>query len=212
MDRRFLLAGAMAALIAGCSPPKYIEFRSKTGDVVCQVPWGWTAYLDSAGPGYYNYTFVGPFDAQFYHGVPSYSIRWYGYNKPRSLPGGGHEFYASADDYVGQMLKDVYGSERFMDQDVHKIRVAAWEALHFVVSAPVDVPRHTPFGAVRDASGEQTVILRKHAYVVLPMDNGFYALIYPATRNGYGTYEPKFNNLVNTFRVIKDGPSGRPIR
>jgi len=202
----------MAAALFGCTPPKYIDFHPKTGDVLFQVPWGWTGYLDSTGPGYYNYTFVGPFDHQFYHGVPTLSVRWYGNNKPRSLPDGSFEFYASADDYVSQMLKDVYGPERFLDQDVHKISVADRQALHFVVSAPVDVPKDTPFGAVRDNSGEQTVVLRKHAYVVLPMDNGFYTLIYPATREGYATYEPRFNHLVNTFRVLKDGPEGRSIR
>jgi len=212
MVRRVLLAGALVSALPGCTPPRYIDFRSKAGDILCQVPWGWTGYLDTAGPGYYNYTFVGPFDPEFYRGVPTFSISWYGRNKARPLPDGGSEAFSSADDYVSQMLEDVYGPERFLDQELHKISVAGWQALHFVVSAPVDVPKSTPFGAVRDNSGEQTVVLRKHAYVVLPMGSGFYALIYPATRAGYAAYEPRFNHMVNTFRVLKDGPEGQPIR
>src|SRR5512133_3467887 len=58
-----LLAGAVSV---GCRRPDYVKFSSDFGDVECEVPWGWTVLLDKQGKDFYNYTFIGPFDASFF--------------------------------------------------------------------------------------------------------------------------------------------------
>lgn len=217
MKRSFIcLFGCLAlAFLAGCEalkPPKYVQYRSEMGDWVCNVPWGWNVYLDKDGSNFYNYTFVGPFDADFYHGVPSLSVRWYTRNRVHRLRDGGYEIYSSADEYIHKTLTEIYGPQRELeDGKIKNLKVSGWFGKRFTVTAPVDVPPTTEFGAVREKGGTRTVILRKHAYVVLPMDNGFYVLVYPATVHGFKSYEPKFVKMIKSFYVRTDGPGGERI-
>ncbi|MDE2291355.1 MAG: hypothetical protein KGL53_04670 [Elusimicrobia bacterium] len=216
MSARKVLTGFLAAaalLTAGClKPPKYIEYVSEAGDFSAQVPWGWSVYLDRQGDAYYDYTFVGPFEPSFNHGVPTLQVRWYGLNAVHRLPDGELEAYSSPENYIERTLRDVYGAERVMVQDAHAVSVAGWQATHFIVESPMPVPPSLRFGVSTDAQGKNPVVLREHAYVVVPMNTGFYVLIYPATHDGYSKYEKQFNDLVNTFRVMKDGPDGPPVR
>jgi hypothetical protein len=43
------------------------------------------------------------------------------------------------------------------------------------------------------------------------MDTGFFVLVYPATLQGFDTYKPHFNALVNNFKVLKEGPAGQAL-
>lgn len=201
---------ALAALpfAAACKPPKYIKYNSESGDFTAQVPWGWSVYLDRQGDDFYGYTFVGPFDPDFHRGVPTLQARWYGKNRVRTLPDGSVETYPSPQDFVERTLRDLYGPEKALKVEPHPIAVSGWEATHFVVISPMEVPGTMRFGVSEEAESKKTVVLRQHAYVVVPMDTGFYVLIYPATRGGFEKYEDRFNNLVNTFRALKDGPGG----
>ena len=214
MMRKLLSDLAMGALVFGaaCKPPKYIKYMSESGDFSTEVPWGWSVYLDRQGDDYYNYTFVGPFEPEFHRGVPTLQVRWYGKDRIHSLPDGALEAYASPEDFVAKTLRDVYGSERVLTQEPHKISVAGWAATHFVVVSPMPVPSTMNFGVSSDRAGKQSVVLRQHAYAVVPMDNGFYVLIYPATRAGFSKYEDRFNNLVNKFAALKDGPAGSALK
>ncbi|MFH1725078.1 MAG: hypothetical protein ABII00_10720 [Elusimicrobiota bacterium] len=198
--------------VSACNPPKYVRYSSEFGDFVAQVPWGWSVYLDESGSVHYGYTFVGPFEPDFFRGVPTLNIRWYAYNKYHRLPHGRSDIFFSHEDYIRETLREVYGPDRYLEQPVHRVAVSGWEGSHFVVVSPVEVPPDTRFGVSLERDGDKVVVLRQHAYVVLPMDSGFYVMIYPATRGGYGKYLDRFNHLVNTFRVIKDGPAGEPVR
>jgi len=40
------------------------------------------------------------------------------------------------------------------------------------------------------------------------LKKGFYVLIYPATREGFEAFEPQFNNLIHSFKIVKEGPDG----
>ncbi|TPW21686.1 MAG: hypothetical protein FD126_439 [Elusimicrobia bacterium] len=210
MMRKVLSGLALGALVfaVACKPPKYIKYMSESGDFSTEVPWGWSVYLDRQGDDYYNYTFVGPFEPEFHRGVPTLQVRWYGKDRVHSLPDGQLEAYAGPEDFVAKTLRDVYGAERALVQEPHRISVAGWEATHFVVVSAMEVPSTMTFGVSSDRGGKQTVVLRQHAYAVVPMDTGFYVLIYPATRAGFPKYEERFNNMVNKFRTLKDGPSG----
>ena len=53
-------------------------------------------------------------------------------------------------------------------------------------------------------------VVRQHAYVLVPVKGGFYALIYPATKEGYSRYEKQFIKLVNSFRPLTNCPGGAP--
>lgn len=203
-----LLAGVFSA---GCRRPEYVKFASDFGDLEGEVPWGWTAYLDKQGTDFYSYTFVGPFDPDFFRGVPSISVRWYAYKKYRFMPGNEAEMYTSAQDYIDKMLKWVYGPERSLEQPMAAVKVSGWSATKFVVAAPADVSGAAPFGVLRDAGTGRTAVLRWHGYIVVPMDNGFYVLVYPATRDGFKRYEGRFVHLIKTLRIKKDGPAGEVL-
>ena len=199
-------------LVSACKPPKYIKYMSESGDFSTEVPLGWSVYLDRQADDYYNYTFVGPFEPEFHRGVPTLQVRWYGKDRIHSLPDGSLEAYSSPEDFVKKTLRDVYGPERVMTQEPHHIAVAGWEATHFVVTSAMEVPATMSFGVSADRAGKQTVVLRQHAYAVVPMDNGFYVLIYPATRAGFSKYEDRYNSLVNNFKTLKDGPGGPSLK
>jgi hypothetical protein len=205
-----LLAGAI--FVSGCKPPKYIRYRSEAGDIEMQVPYGWSVYLDRQGNDFYAYNFVGPFEPDFYRGVPSLSVRWYRTGATHRMRLGITETYYSPEDYIQTTLREVYGDERFMKSEVQDISVSGWKGKHFVVVSPKEVEKDTPYGLSTERGGKRTVILRQHAYAVLPMDNGFYVVIYPATRGGYEKYDDRFNHLVNTLKVVKDGPGGPPVK
>ncbi|MFA6030464.1 MAG: hypothetical protein WC969_11465 [Elusimicrobiota bacterium] len=212
MVKRFLpLAAVFALAFAACKPPKYIEYRSAAGDFSCDVPYAWQVFYDEAGSDYNNYTFVGPFDPDFYRGAPSLSVRWYARDSVHPLPLGGEESYRDADDFIAKTLSELYGEQAFLEVPVRDVQVSGFVAKHFVVSSPMAVGRDTVYGAARDAEGN-VAVLRQHAYIVLPMDNGFYVLTYPATRVGFKKHEVLFNALVNTFKVYRDGPAGPGFR
>ena len=197
-----------ALLSSSCSPPKYVRYNSSAGDFSTEVPYAWQVFYEENGSDYYNYTFIGPFDGDFYRGAPSMSIRWYAKNRLHPLPlHAGEEIYSSAEEYIQTILRTVYGPKAKFPQPIHQIDVSGLPAEHFIVSAVMDVPPSTRYGAVTNDKG-RVAVLREHAYVVIPRSNGFYVLIYPATEAGYPKFEAKFNELVNSFRILRDGPAG----
>lgn len=205
----FLLAAGM--LFPACTPPKYVTYTSARGDWKGSVPWGWNVMTDEEGERFTNTSFIGPFEPEFYLGAPSLSVRWYSYSSPHRLPDGLLEMYSSAEDYAAQTLAGVYGPEAVLRQPLHEIEMAGRKAKHFVVLSPVRVPPGTQWGTSLEAQTGRLVNLRQHAYAVLPLERGFYAVIYPATRDGYPLYEKQFNELVNSFTPLQDGPGGPPL-
>lgn len=214
MKRTTGLAAAFAAcalLLASCKPPKHLRYTSGAGDFQAEVPYGWQVFFDGAGTGFANTTFVGPFDPDFFRGAPSLSVRWYAYGAPHAVPMGVQkEIYVSAGHYIETVLDEVYGEEAALEQPLQRIEVSGREAKHFVVAAPLGVGPGPRYGVSKDGEGNLAV-LRQHEYVVLPMDNGFYVLIYPATQDGYPKYKDEYLRLVNTFKVLKDGPGGLEV-
>ncbi len=197
--------------VSGCGPPKYVSYSSIHGDYRCRVPWGWNVITDDDAASATSTTFLGPFDPDFYLGIPSLQVRWFAYGASHPLRDGSAELYMSVDDYVGQMLGRVYGRDRSMEQDVHEIQLKdGRRAKHFIVLSGVEVPKGTRWGVDQDRATGKLYNVRRHAYVIVPMQRGFYVLAYPATRDGYPIYERQFNELVNSFVPLKDGPDGPP--
>jgi hypothetical protein len=89
-----------------------------------------------------------------------------------------------------------------------ELPAAGRKAVNFVVVSAAPASKSAHWGVGADARTGEPVNVREHAYVVIPMETGFYVLIYPATRQGYALYEPHFNELVNTFLPLKEGPDG----
>lgn len=214
----------MAFVSSACQPPKYVRFVSPFKDFVCEVPWGWAVYLDSAGSDYSSATFTGPLEPDFYRGTPSLSIRWYAYNAPHALLGGLPESYGSADDFTRQMLGDVYAPDGYtkaeadFDQqaaasrgegtpDFKRVRVSGAEATHYIVYRTLPAPKGYSLGVVHDGKGN-AVIRQRHAYILLPLPTGFYVITYPATREGYEKYKSSFIHLAKSFKLLKEGPAG----
>lgn len=163
---------------------------------------------DSEGKYYTNVAFIGPFESDFYLGVPSFSVRWYSRYMPHRLRDGSVEMYAGADDYIEQTLSSVYGPQRVMIKPVSDVLVAGRKAKHFVVASAGPISPQAKWGAAVDAADGRVINPRQHAYVVVPMSKGFYVIVYPATQAGYPKYEPQLNQLVNSFVILKDGPGG----
>lgn len=206
---RILLPGAL--LLAACGVKKYTDYTSIKGDFSCLAPTSWSVMTDADGNDFLNTTFLGPFDPEFYLGLPSISIRWHSNFKTHRLPDGVLEMYANADDYIRQTLDRVYGPDRIMKQDIMEVELAGRKAKHFIVVSPVKVPPNRQWGVRQDAATKERVNIRQHAYVVLPMERGFYALIYPATRDGFESFEKPFNQIINSFEPLTDGPGGAPL-
>lgn len=206
-----LLIALLGALFSGCRYPRYARYTSFHGDFRCEVPYSWNVMRDVEGEKYANTTFIGPFEPDFYLGVPSFSVRWYERFRPHTLPDGTLEMYSGADDFIKQTLKAVYGPNPVLPQEQHEVEVAGRKAKHFVVLSPVQVPSDRRWGVSLDGK-KKTFNLRQHAYVLLPMERGFYVFVYPATKDGYDKYKKDFEHLVFSFEPVKNGPFGSPAR
>ena len=203
-----LAAGALA--LGACTPPKYALYTAKARDFQAAVPYNWSVIADAEGARFESATFIGPFDPDFYLGVPSFSVRWHARHAPHTLRNGAVEVYTGPDDYIKQVLKYVYGPKYDLSQPVHEIQAGGRKAKHFVVLSAGPVNKGARWGTAVDEQG-RTINPRKHAYVLIPMRAGFYVLVYPATREGYEKYEPQFNQLVNSFAALSEGPGGAPL-
>ncbi len=211
--KRILLAVLGAGVLAGsgCRRPQSAHYASVNRDFQCRVPWAWEVMFDSEGDHFNNTTFIGPFEPNFYLGVPSLSVCWHSRYSTHRLRDGSLEMYADADDFIRQTLDSVYGPERLMIKDVQTIEAAGRKAKYFEVFSYGPADPQARWGTVTRKSTGQSANPRRHAYVVVPMPSGFYAIAYPATFMGFAKYEPQFNQLVRSFVLLKDGPGGAPI-
>lgn len=244
------------AILAACTPPKYVNYWSIWRDWRASVPWGWNIMTDQEDTRYASTSLIGPYAPEFYLGVPSISVKWYEYKTAHRLPDGLAEYYKDADDYIGQTLKAVYGPKcaQFWDaknpprdlpeidqEDLDKpctlvalkdakaepnankpgaLRVVGHpdlvylgdgkKAKHFIVLAPTVVPSSVRNGVLLDPKSGRKYVVRMHEYVVVPLEKGFYVLVYPATRPGYYLFAPHFSEFVNTFKIAKEGPETAP--
>lgn len=224
MRKTFLgLAAAACALSAGCRPPKYVSYRSVNGDFTAAVPWGWQIMTDQEGDGtaFAHVNFIGPFDPSFHLGVPSMSVRWYRSYWPHKLRDGRLEMYAGPEDFVKQALEQVYGPkyEFVTSRDEGEpqikdivLRRSGLQAAYFVVLSRARVPEKAAYGVEVDEETGVPYNVRQHAYVIVPMGEGFYVLTYPATRAGFGKFDENFNQLASSFLPITRGPGGRKVR
>lgn len=218
-----LLAGALG--LASCRLPQYAVYTSTRGDFQANVPWGWKVLVDKEQDGFFNTTFIGPFDPDFYLGAPSFSIRWHKNYHPHRMPKGLLEVYADADDYISQVLEKVYGPKYnllWKDKQgswrpclsepacVVTVNVAGRKGQYFIVKSAAPAQPGAHWGTALDERG-RAINPRQHAYVVVPAAKGFYVLIYPATREGYPKYEKQFDRLVSSFLLLTEGPGGAPI-
>jgi len=120
-----------------------------------------------------------------------------------------------AEDYIDQMLKSVYGPrfELVDAEDYHRpagisgSKVAGRDAKHFAVLSPTEVPADTKWGTSVNPETGRIGVVRLHEYVVIPVQKGFYVLVYPATRDGFKLYKPQFNAFVHGFTILAEGPS-----
>lgn len=208
---RVLFFGVL--LLSSCRYPKYANYVSVNGDFKCLVPFSWNVMTESDGSTFANANFIGPFAAEFYMGIPSFSVRWYGNHKPHTTPDRMIEMYAGVDDYIAQTLNEVY-PKRQMKQDVDDLELGGGrKAKYFVVLSPAPAPKggKQHWGLSKDIATKELVNLRQHAYVIFPMDGGFYVLIYPATKDGFPRYEREFNQLVRSFTPLTNGPRGAAL-
>ncbi|MDE2237718.1 MAG: hypothetical protein KGK30_07505, partial [Elusimicrobia bacterium] len=206
----------LAAVLGGCSTPKYASYHSIWGDWRADVPYHWNVMTDHEGTHFAVTNLIGPFEPSFYLGAPSFSVGYHQYNTAHRLPDGMVEDYSSVDDYIAQMLRDVYGPNYELvsslkghhhdPQGIDEIYVSGRKAKHFTVLSPTPVPAATKWGTSVNPSTGQLGVVRLHEYAVLPLSKGFYVLVYPATREGFDLYKKQFNALLNSFKVLKEGP------
>lgn len=230
VTRRFSSLLLVLALCAGCKPPKYAVYESINKDYSALVPWGWQVMTDQQDNDFSQTTFIGPFDQEFYLGAPSLSVRWFRRYRPHRLPDGRLEMYGGADDFIRQVLTQVYGPEyAILDlteklsfrEDVKgkvsevipemALQSSGLKAKVFIVVSETPAPANTQWGVFTNKDGKNYVH-RKHAYAVVPLEDGFYVLTYPATLEGYPNHESKFRGLIGSFMPRTAGPGGSKIR
>ena len=223
---------ALAALAAGCNPPKYASYESINKDFTASVPWGWQVMTDQQDDDFAQAAFIGPFDRDFYLGAPSLSVRWYRRYRAHRMAGGRLELYSGADDFIRQTLTYVYGPEyilyaldgklsykrgRKADEALEVIpeitlKQSGLKAKAFIVESATPAPEANQWGISAQAGTGKPYVLRKHAYVVVPIDGGIYVITYPATERGYEHFVDKFAGLIGSFMPFTAGPGGPKIR
>lgn len=214
-----------AAVLAACSAPKYIRYQSVSGDFSVQAPWGWNVIAEADHDSFSEVKFIGPFDADFFLGAPSLSVRWYKRYRAHTMHGGFVEMYADADDFISQMLKQVYGPKSILMKGGEAgekqeplrgpipevtLRESGLKAKYFAVLSAAPAAAGT-VGAVKDVDGNWHNI-RYHEYAVIPMPGGFYVLCYPATQKGHDKAVDRFNVLAASFHPFTAGPGGEKIK
>ena len=209
-----------AAFQAACSPPKYTRYKSVSGDFSVEAPWGWNVIAEADHDSFSEVKFIGPFDSDFFLGTPSLSVRWYKRYRAHALRDGHVEMYTDADDFINQMLRQVYGPKlillsggKLLDKKLPlpdvTLKESGLRAKYFAVLSPAPAAADT-VGAVRDVDGNWHNI-RYHEYAVIPMDGGFYVLCYPATQRGHDKAVDRFNVLAASFHPYTNGPGGEKI-
>lgn len=225
---RRLSAVLALTLAAACTPPKYASYESINKDFAVSVPWGWQVMTDQQDSDFTLTAFIGPFDPDFYLGAPSLSVRWYRRDRPHRLADGRLEIYGGADDFIRQTLKQVYGPEYVLlkldgkvsyDNDRKAevipevtLKQSGLKAKAFIVESATPAPEANKWGISAQAGTDKPFVLRKHAYVVVPVADGFYVLTYPATERGFPNYLDKFAGLMGSFMPRTAGPGGAKFR
>jgi hypothetical protein len=245
MNRKSIAAAAalFAAVLAACGVPKYVDgYRSVFKDYKASVPWGWNVMTDGQGPGYHEFAetrFFGPFDGDFFLGLPTFSVRWYQNHRAHVLRDGSAELYSNSDDFIAQTLRGLYG---FRDGAPGKARLflrdpqgseyeikkisdiptitltdSNREAKLFIIHSPVAVSPRYRWGLEVDretpAKLQKPYNMRMHAYVVVPMPegDGFYVFCYPATVRGFNHDWDRFQQLLSSFHPLTAGPAGPKV-
>ena len=221
----------LAVLAAGCNPPKYAVYESINKDFTASVPWGWQVMTDQQDNDFAQTTFIGPFDPDFYLGAPSMSVRWYRRYRPHRLTDGRLEMYSGAGDFINQTLRQVYGPEYLImsldgklsysrgpkDESIEVIpeitlKQSGLKVRAFIVESATPAPQANQWGISVQAGTGKPFVLRKHAYVLVPIEDGFYVLTYPATERGYQNSVDRFAGLIGSFLPHIAGPGGSKIR
>lgn len=215
------LAAVLALAATACQPPKYASYESVRGDYVASVPWGWQVITDEQDDAFSQASFIGPFDPDFYLGAPSLTVRWYKRYRPHRLRDGHLEMYSGAEDFIDQMLKQVYGPTYFLVGSDGKpvdapaeitLKASGLRAKYFTVLSATPAPANMHWGVTEQKGTNKPHILRKHAYAVVPVEGGFYVLCYPATQHGYDRYLDRFLGLIGSFAPRAAGPGGPKIK
>jgi len=207
---------ALCGLAAGCKAPQHALYTSPHRDFQCDVPWAWNVMYDFEGTHFTHVNFIGPFEPDFYLGAPSFSVRWYTRYATHRLRDGQLEMYSGPEDFITQTLESVYGQERQMFRPVQDLVINGRRFKYFVVVSAGPVQPGARWGIAVDDKTKQAINPRKHAYAILPMPSGFYVLAYPATTAAYDIerlkiYKEQFDQLVNSFVPLKDGPGGAAL-
>ncbi|MBI4060956.1 MAG: hypothetical protein HY403_05940 [Elusimicrobia bacterium] len=225
---RRLSAVLLLALAAGCRPPKYAVYESVDKDYSASVPWGWRVMTDRQDDDFTQAAFIGPFDPDFYLGAPSLSVRWFRRYRPHRLADGRLEMYGGPEDFIKQTLAQVYGPEYVLltldgkasydnERRVEVIpeitlKKSGLKAKAFAVESATPAPEANKWGISSQSGTGKPFVLRKHAYVVVPVEDGFYVLTYPATERGYESFLDEFAGLMGSFLPRAAGPGGPPLR
>jgi len=220
---RIFAASVVLALASGCRPPDYADYRSLWGDWSASVPWGWQILTDQQDRDFTQTTFIGPFDADFFLGAPSLSVRWYRSGRPHYLRDKRAETYSGPADFIRQMVRDVYGAESFVTgvknaDGTHAdgpsqitLKASGLRAVYFTVLSPTPAPPKLQWGISEGKDG-RLAVLRKHSYAIVPLEGGFYVLCYPATAKGHERHDERFRALLGSFTPHAAGPGGPAVK
>lgn len=218
--RRPLFAAALV-LLAACNPPKSARYTSIAKDYSVNVPWGWTVMTDQQDDAFTQANFIGPFDGAFFLGAPSLSVRWFKRYRPHRLADGRLELYTGPEDFVKQMLSQVYGPTYYLQDGKGQqmdapyeitLRDSGLKAKFFTVLSPTPAPPNNMWGINQQAGTNKPFVFRKHTYVIVTTPSGFYVLTYPATNDGYENQIAAFKELIGSFIPTNDGPGGAKFK
>jgi len=198
MSARFL-AAMLAVVALGCFAPRHaqgaegVPYASLWGDYTTSVPAGWTATYDWEGRHYAQVAFKGV--------EPGYGlvVCWYIRHSTHRMPDGAPETYSDTEDYIKQMVECVYPGGPV--EPTQEVQAGKRTAKRLVVHYPRTSDLHV---TARLGAGVGDDIRRgpgQHAYTILPMPSGWYALVYFAPEGGYEKYVACYDRMVAAFAL-----------
>jgi len=206
-----------------------VNYWSVWRDWSAPVPWGWNIRTEQDKNAFASTNLTGPFAPEFYLGLPSFGVRWYANDSGHTLPDGLVEYYKDGDDFIEQMLSQVYPGHQLVSKfqadrqgklqpladpvpgEIDEVAVgpSRRKGRRFIVLHEIPAPRGARYGVLTDPKTGARGIARLHEYVVIQLDTGFYVLVYPATLRGYDVFSKQFHNFVAQFHIAKEGPEGK---
>ncbi|MBI4348650.1 MAG: hypothetical protein HY553_17560 [Elusimicrobia bacterium] len=202
------LAAVLLVTLSSCrktpAPLEFVPQRSAFGDFECLVPKGWETESARQGDTYRFSIWLGPEHDGVLWGRPRIVAAWHAAGKTFDKPSGDKGKFDSADDYVKQNLRTVWGPDAQFVEPRRPVTVGGRAAERLAVRVEKDAYMALPGARPVSAGGER--MWRRDTAVLVPTRSGFYTFVYPAAEKTQPLYAAAFDKFIESLVFLKDSP------